>query len=115
MSSPNVTIGPFVVGEKPDPIEYQFLDVDGAAMDLTAYLATFTVRERCADQPSVDNVPADVTTATEGRVTYSWTGTEFPTPGHYTAEIWVGNNAQRYASVLIEFDVRAPVYAVPAI
>lgn len=111
----SVSIGPYVVGERPNPLEYQFLDASGAPLPLAGYLATFTVRERCADAPSVDNASATVSNPSEGRVTYSWDGTEFPTPGHYFAEMWVGNNAQRYASVLIEFDVRAAVYAVPAI
>jgi hypothetical protein len=114
-NSPSVIIGPFVVGEKPAPLEYQFLDSGGQGMNLGAYTARFSCIERGGNTVTVDVANAVVTDAATGRVTYTWTGAEFPTPGRYEAELWVGNTTQRFASVLLLFTVRAAVASVPAI
>jgi hypothetical protein len=114
MSQPSVQIGPYTVGEKPVPLVYQFQDSNGAAIDLTGYTVKFEVRESLAGAPSILN-GALVAPATNGNVQYTWTGTEFPTPGHYRARFWTGNAAQRFSSVLITFDVADAEGPVPVI
>jgi hypothetical protein len=107
-------IGPFVVGEKPAPILYQFLDEDGAALPITGYAAKFSCREQWG-LVTKDGAAATLVSGPLGKVEYDWDGTEFPVPGHYLAELWVGNGTNRFASVLIKFDARSPVASVPAI
>jgi hypothetical protein len=111
----SVTLGPnpYVVGEIPPPLTYQFLDSSGAPIDLSsAYTAEFTWRER-------DGLPgggsASVSNPVNGEVTYTWTGLEFATAGRYTAYFWVGNLTNRLASVEINFTVQIPVGPVPQI
>lgn len=104
---------PFTVGEKPDPLEYQFLDANGSAMPITGYTAKFSTREAFALAPLINIATAAITDAANGKVTYTWTGAEFVAAGHFRAELWVGNGTQRYASVIIEYDVRSPIGSVP--
>jgi hypothetical protein len=109
----DVTIGPYVAGEIPSPLTYQFLDSNGNPINLSSgYTARFEYRER-------DSAPvlasAAVTDAVNGRVTYTFTGAEFATAGRYTAFFWVGNGTQRLASIPIYFAVRLPAGPVPAI
>ena len=109
----SIDIGPFVTGEKPPPLIYQFLDANGNPINLaTAYTARFCYRERDGLPTTANATFADATT---GQVQYTWTGNEFPTPGHYYGEFWVGNGSSRFASVLLEFDVRAGVCVAPSI
>jgi hypothetical protein len=109
-----VCIGPYVVGERPVPLEYQFQNSDGSARDITAYGVRFIWRER--DGASTTRNGLLSATPTDGKVTYVWQGDEFPTPGHYRAEFWVGNGGTlKFASVLITWDVRAAVGPVPSI
>jgi hypothetical protein len=113
MSSPDsVTIGPYVVGEKPSPLTYTFLDSAGVAINLTGFTAKFAVREQFGTATTFN---ATVSTPASGITSYTWAGTEFPTPGSYQAEMWVGNGVLRYDSILIKFTVRASVGPVPAI
>lgn len=108
----SIVIGPFIVGEKPAPLEYQFLDANGAPLDLTGYTAKFVYRE-------VDTVGttqnASVTDAAAGEVTYIWQGIEFPTSGRYTGYIWVGNGINRFASDTIEWRARTSGAPVPSV
>lgn len=113
MSQPSVTIGPYVVGEKPAPLQYTFQDSSGNALDLTGYTVKFTVRESLGSSSTYNGALSGSPTA--GVVQYIWTGTEFPTPGHYRARFWVGNLTNRFASVLILFDVADAEGPVPAI
>jgi hypothetical protein len=111
-TSPSISTGPFVVGEKPAPLLYGFQDSNGAVIDLTGYTAKFVYREQDGT-PTTAN--ATLPTPANGQAQYSWTGVEFPTPGHYLAEFIVGNGTQRFNSILITFDVRAPVGLEPNI
>jgi|SRR5882757_281404 len=115
-NSPSVEIGPFVVGEKPMILRYTFEDSNGNPLDLTGYTGKFSYRENsCGVGTAVIRNAVVISPQTDGKVEYTWQGDEFPTPGHYIAELWVGNNAQRFASILIKFDVRIPVGVVPVI
>lgn len=110
--SPSLCIGPYVVGEKQPPLVYQFLDSDGAPIVLSGFAVEFVVRERSGPPSSYTGT---LYNAVNGQVSYAWTGAEWPTPGRYMAEFFVGNGTNRYASLLINFTVRAPVGAVPQI
>lgn len=110
--SSEIACGPYVVGEKPPPLEYSFLDSNGVAINLTGYQAKFVYKE--ADDLSV-TVNATVSTPLGGTVQYIWTGTEFATPGQYRAEFWAGNGTNRYASLVLVFEVRNSVGPVPNI
>lgn len=111
-SAPSVSIGPYVVGEIQAPLEYQFLDAAGAAINLSGYSARFICRP-VDGSPTTAN--ASVTDPTAGKVTYTWTGAELSEAGPHWAEFWVGNTTNRYASLRLEFEVRVPVGPVPAI
>ena len=112
MASASIQVGPYVVGEKPPPLEYTFLDAAGAAINLTGYTAKFHV-QRTDAAALVFN--ATVSDPTGGKVTYTWAGTEFATPGSYWAEAWVGNSVNRFASLRLEFTVRASIGTAPSI
>ena len=114
MSTPSVEIGPFKVGEIPLPFTYQFQDSNGAALNITGYTAKFNCREHDATT-GVFGAAASVSDPVNGIVQYLWVGNEFPTPGHYLAEVWVGNLTERFASVNILFDAALAVGPVPAI
>lgn len=110
--SSEITCGPYVVGEKPPPLEYSFLDSNGAPIDLAGYQAKFVYKE--ADSPS-STVNATVSQPAFGTVEYVWDGTEFATAGHYQAEFWAGNGTNRYASLILVFQVRGSIGPVPNI
>ena len=109
-----VCIGPFVTGERPVPLEYQFQNSDGSPRDITAFAVRFIWREKDGAPTTRNGLLSG--TPTDGKVTYVWQGDEFLTPGHYLAEFWVGNGASlKFASVKITWDVRAAVGPVPVI
>ena len=82
------------------------------AIDLSGYAAKFVYKE--ADSAAI-TVNASVIAALAGTVEYVWTGAEFATPGHYRAEFWTGNGTNRYASLVLVFQVRDSVGPVPNI
>lgn len=108
----SVQIGPYVMGEKPAPLTYQYLDSSGAPINLTGYTAKFSYQEHDGT-PTVAN--ASVSDPSNGKVTYTFTGSEFATAGRYRAEFWAGNLTNRFASVDITFDVAVSVGAAPSI
>lgn len=110
-----VRIDELKVGEIPNPLVYQFLDGDGNPLNLTGYTAKVNIGEKTGGL-SVTNGTATITDAPNGKVTYTFTGGEFPTPGHWEIELWVGNaGTRRYASVHILVDVAYAIGPVPAI
>jgi hypothetical protein len=112
MANPKVTIGPYVMGEKPAPLTYQFLDSAGAPINLTGWTAKFSYQEH--DGPAV-TANAAITDGPNGKATYTFSGAEFYSAGRYRAQMWVGNTANRFASVDIDFNVAVSVGAAPNI
>lgn len=108
----DVRIGPYVMGEKPAPLTYQFLDSTGAAINLTGYTAKFSYQEH---DGSATVAAATVSDPANGKVQYTFTGSEFATAGRYRAQFWAGNGTNRFASVDILFDVAVSVGAAPSI
>lgn len=108
----SIDLGEFVVGEIPAPLTYQFKTSAGVAIDLSGYTAKFKVQERWG---AASELNATVSDAANGKVTRAWDGSEFPSPGEYSAMFWVGNGVNRFASVLITWVTRASVGSVPTV
>lgn len=103
---PSVELGSYVVGEVPPPLEYQYLDADGNPINLTGYTGAFQWAEHVQGQfinPQVES--AVITDAVTGKVTYTWDGDEFATPGEHAALFFVNNGTNTLASVLITWHV----------
>lgn len=107
------SIGPYVVGEKPPPLEYSFLDASGSPIDLTGYSATLRIQR--TDASAYTELTATVTAPASGTVSHTWTGSEFGSAGTYWLEFWAGNTVNRYASQRLETVVRLPVGPVPVL
>lgn len=112
--SPNTEIGPFVVGEKPAPLQYQYQDGDGVPINIVGYTVKFVIKER--DGLAAQTFNGTLVDGPNGIAGYTWTSAEFPAPGHYVAELWIGNGGpQRFASILLTLTVRASIGLVPNI
>ena len=64
------------------------LEADGEAMDLTDCTVTF-IMTRVGDTSATVSAEADVVSATDGTVSYSWGATDTETAGLYRAEFEV--------------------------
>lgn len=74
---------------------YTCLDENGNAVDLTgATSPKFYMRKR-GDTALKVSATATVGAGTGGLITYSWTGTDTDTPGHYDAEFEVQIGGKR--------------------
>jgi hypothetical protein len=103
---------PYVIGEKPSPLEYQFLDANGTVINITGFTAKFNYQEHDGIAVSAN---ASIPTGIDGKARYTFTGNEFATAGHYRAAFIVGNGTNRYESVEINFDVSIGVGPMPSI
>jgi hypothetical protein len=114
---PSVNLGSYVVGEVPPPLEYQFLDADGVALNLTGFtVATFQWAELIQGQfvnPTTST--ATVTNAVAGTVTHVWDGDEFDAPGEYAGIFYVNNGTVQYASIMITWQVCLTIGTPPAV
>jgi BppU N-terminal domain len=99
-------IGPFVGGERPLPLTYQFQDSDGEPLNLTGYVARLVIKERRGTSTAYEAIVSD---PTNGRVSYVWTGTELIVAGRYEAEFTVTSATNRFVSLRFVFDVIRPV------
>lgn len=107
MAVEKINIGFFAAGEIPPPVSHTFTDFDGAAVDISS----FSTRQMNIEAipavtgPLGTNAVTFVTDGTDGKVTYAWSATDMAEPGSYSAQIWVSNGTNRYASDLIIFVV----------
>ena len=100
----SIRIGPYVEGEIPEPLEYQFLDASGAALNLAGYTAAFRLKVGVA--PTLV-LPAAVSTPAEGRVEHVWQAGELATSRSVRCQFWVTNGTNSYASKLLMASVEA--------
>ena len=113
-----LSIGSFTIGEIPAPLEYQFLDSNGAALNFSGgYTAKFQWGRKVNVTVLANATTANavITDPTNGKVTYSWTGVEFVTPGKYVGMFWVGNNTNRFASIELTWTTCIAVNVAPII
>jgi hypothetical protein len=114
---PNVVLGSYVVGELPLPLDYQFLDADGAPIDLTGFTTvSFNWGRYVLGQfVSPTTEVATVTDAANGITTYAWDGDEFAVPGTHAGQFWVNDGTTQYGSILILWQVCLAVGVAPAV
>lgn len=107
MASPTkIDLGAFAEGEIPPPLAHQYLDFDGNPVNLTGF-ATL--------QMNIEAVPPvtatlgtgtiTVTDAANGIVQYTWVGDDMAEASGYTAQMWVSNGTNKYASDLVTYTV----------
>lgn len=105
------TLGPYTTGEIPEPLVVTFTDDEDVAINISAYTAKFVIKAPGTAAVTKDAV---VTDGTAGEATYTWVEDDLETPGATTAELWVGNGTNRFASERFVFVVK-PALAVPEI
>lgn len=114
---PSVDLGSFVVGEVPPPLEYQFLDADGVAIDLTGFTTVTFQWAQYVQGQFVDPVveTGAVTDAAQGVVTYVWDGDELEAPGAHAGIFYVNDGTVQYASILITWHVCLTIGTPPTV
>lgn len=103
---PVTRIGPFSVGEKPEPLQITLQDADGAALTLTGYTASFVIESVDETVSGLAAGTSDIVTPASGITRYTWAAADFTTAGFYRGQMWVGNGTYRYASDIFEWFVR---------
>jgi hypothetical protein len=109
-------IGPYSVGEIPQPLQIAFLDADGAPVDLAGMTADFVI-ERVDGEAVATDVGAGAATvedpASAGVTQYAFGEADCAAAGRYRGQMWVGDgDAVRLASIEYWWDVVA-VTAAP--
>jgi hypothetical protein len=114
---PAVTLGSFVVGEVPLPLDYQFLDADGTPIDLTGFTTVAFNWGHLVMGQIVDATTelAIITSPTTGVATYEWDGDEFAEPGTHAGMFWVNDGTTQYGSLTILWQVCLPVGVPPTV
>lgn len=92
--SETTTLGPYVAGEIPEPWEHDFIDINGAAIDITGFAVRVTYRLGRSAQ--VVRTGA-LTTPAAGKAAYQWIAADVATAGLMRGEMTVGDGSHRYA------------------
>lgn len=103
---PVTRIGPFTLGEKPEPLQITIQDYDGVAVALTGYTASFVIESVDQTVSGLGAGVSEVVAAASGITRYTWAAADFTTAGFYRGQMWVGNGTYRYASDVFEWFVR---------
>lgn len=101
-------IGPYTVGERPEPIRVTFLDFEGNPLDLTGYSVDFVIEaiSGVAESNIGQGAASIVAPSANGVTQYAWIEADFLNPGRYRGQMWVGNGgAQKIASLELWWDV----------
>jgi hypothetical protein len=83
--------------EVPEAVEYQFLDADGAAVNLAGFSSTGVLTNM--DSGTAVSRAASVTAPSSGKVTFTWAATDLAVAGRFRLVLWVNvGTTARYAS-----------------
>ena len=114
-----IDLGAFAQGSIPTGLSYQFLDGDGAALDMSS--GTWT-GEGEAEQLHVTTQPspapgagAVAVAALTATATYAFTADDCLTVGRFQLTIWVGNSTNRVGSATFEWEVYDAPGALPSV
>lgn len=102
-----VELGAFAAGEVPPPLEISFTDFDDAAVDLTGFstLQMNIDEELASNQNPLGTGSIVVSDAVGGEVTYTWVRNDMIDVGEYTAQGWVNDGINYFASDLYLYSV----------
>lgn len=100
-------LGAFSAGEVPPLLEISFTDFDGVAVDLTGFSnkQMNIDEELSANSNPLGTGTVVVSDPVNGVVTYTWTKDDMADPGEYTAQLWVDNGTNFFASDLYIYSV----------
>lgn len=90
-----ITIGPYVAGEIPAPLEYQFQDDNGTPLTATGMTATFAFAPLGGGEATEADADYEESTAT---ATYTWGDTDI-TAGLWVGEFTIDNGTNQFKSV----------------
>lgn len=108
MAAPTkIELGAFAAGAIPPPIEHQYLDFDGLAVDLTGFT---TLSMNIEASPTVSGTLGGgtiefKTDGTDGWVVYTWVVDDMAEPSGYVGQMWASNGTNRYESDLFIYSV----------
>ena len=102
-----VDLGAFAAGEVPPPLEISYTDFDGLPVPLTGYtnLQMNIEEELGANQNPLGTGGIVLTDDVGGVVTYTWVRDDMLDVGEYTAQAWVNNGTNYFASDLYKYSV----------
>lgn len=103
-----IEIGPWIVGETPEPLNYTFLNANNELIPLTGYTGVFQFRTSAG-------VTERAATLIGSTATFTWTGTDLATPGVHEGVFWVGNGTHRFASIPFIYRVNPGPGTAPTI
>ena len=114
-----IDLGAFPAGSIPLGLTYQFLDGDGAAINMSQ--GTWAGQGK-AEQLHADSQPAPapgggavVVTSGTATVTYAFTVDDCKTVGRFQLTIWAGNGTNRVGSATFEWEVYDAPGALPTV
>ncbi len=100
-------LGAFAAGEVPPPLEITFLDFNKTPVILTGFTnLQMNIEEELGSQANpLGQGGVALTDAAGGKFEYTWVRDDMLTIGEYTAQGWVNNGTQFYASDLYTYTV----------
>lgn len=102
-----VDLGAFAAGEVPPPLQITFRDFDGNAVNLTGFgnLQMNIEEELGANQNPLGTGTITATDAPNGVIEYTWVRDDMLDIGEYTAQAWVDDGVNYFASDLYTYSI----------
>jgi hypothetical protein len=91
----------YTAGERPEPIDYQFLDANGNPIPLTGFTGSATIRVNGV-KTSYGTSNVTITDADNAVATFTWPDSVLDDEAVYRLKIWVTSASNRFASRAID-------------